>query len=55
MKEYWWRTKENFVVATVDAKGNGSIESRIQGIRTWHQYDFNILAFLIKELYDTES
>lgn len=31
---------------------NKAIEHRIKGIVGWHEYDFDLLAFLIKTLYE---
>lgn len=62
MKTYKWvrnvkdgsnlQIGEDYVELIVHSKTNIEIYHHIKKIRGWHQYDFEILAFLLKELYD---
>jgi hypothetical protein len=57
---YCWENKyiirgniiTDYVKINVNERGQGEMEARIKGLTSWHEYDFNILAFLIKQLND---
>jgi len=51
MNQYHWKHGDDYITINYGSAKHSSISHRIKGITGWHEFNFDLLAFLVKKLY----